>query len=224
MAYEPSLHEVLEAKLAEHQENIHTSLPAHIISYDPSTGMAQLQISISKMLPDGDVVDYPPLVNVPVKQMRGGGWFIHMPLNEFDTGIAHFCEKSIDDWVSTGGVVEPTDYRQHDISDAIFDHGISPKNNPIPLAHSEDFTMGAEDGSIVIRLKRNGTAIVSNKSGASFVMNADGTFDFIGKAHFHDDINCEGDVSDKKGSMDQMRSKYNPHTHGDSPPPSLSMG
>ncbi len=36
-------------------------------------------------------------------------------------------------------------------------------------------------------------------------------------------IKATEDISDKTGSMQEMRDAYNPHTHGNSPPPSEPM-
>ncbi|MFW1857924.1 phage baseplate assembly protein domain-containing protein [Acinetobacter defluvii] len=37
------------------------------------------------------------------------------------------------------------------------------------------------------------------------------------------DIKSKANISDQKGSMQAMRDAYNPHTHGNSPPPSTPM-
>ena len=47
-----------------------------------------------------------------------------------------------------------------------------------------------------------------------------GNVEIIGGLKVLENIESEGEVSDKTGSMQAMRDAYNPHTHGNSPPPS----
>ncbi len=50
-----------------------------------------------------------------------------------------------------------------------------------------------------------------------------GNVEIIGGLKVLENIESEGEVSDKTGSMQAMRDAYNPHTHGNSPPPSVQM-
>lgn len=50
-----------------------------------------------------------------------------------------------------------------------------------------------------------------------------GNVEIIGGLKVLENIQSEGEVSDKTGSMQAMRDAYNPHTHGNSPPPSALM-
>ena len=50
-----------------------------------------------------------------------------------------------------------------------------------------------------------------------------GNVEIIGGLKVLENIESEGEVSDKTGSMQAMRDAYNPHTHGNSPLPSALM-
>jgi phage gp45-like len=50
-----------------------------------------------------------------------------------------------------------------------------------------------------------------------------GNVEIIGGLKVLENIESEGEVSDKTGSMQQMRVTYNIHLHGSSPPPSVQM-
>ena len=50
-----------------------------------------------------------------------------------------------------------------------------------------------------------------------------GNVEIIGGLKVLENIESEGEVSDKTGSMQAMRDAYNPHTHGNSPQPSALM-
>ena len=50
-----------------------------------------------------------------------------------------------------------------------------------------------------------------------------GNVEIIGGLKVSENIESKGEVSDKTGSMQAMRDAYNPHTHGNSPPPSALM-
>lgn len=46
---------------------------------------------------------------------------------------------------------------------------------------------------------------------------------FTGDMHVQGNITCGGDVADAVGSMQEMRDRYNTHTHGSTPTPSPEM-
>lgn len=174
-----NLDQFLENILSYWQENIHTNTVGHIIGYDHITGMAQIQIDISKLLPDDEVIDLPPLVNVPVvPTFRGGGYFISTPVKSGDTGVIHFMENSIDDWLIDGKLQEPTDYRMHDYSDAVFNPGVSHSKNPLKFADPDAMVFGTEDGKLLLKLRLDHSISLKNE-------------------HVNADISSDGDINIK---------------------------
>ena len=125
MSETPTLAEVLQAAIRAELLDVHTMLPCKVKSYASETQKASIIPLLRKKYRDESIVDLPVINDVPVQWPSGGEAFIHLPLAAGDTGIAIFCEKSLDIWLSgSGGVVSPEDPRHHDISDAVFIPGV----------------------------------------------------------------------------------------------------
>lgn len=103
--------------------NLHTSMPAIIMSYDANTRTITAQIAIQRVFTDGEglsgPMNLPPCVDVPVIFPGGGGYEITFPVKEGDECLLLFSERCIDSWFVSGEPNVPADYRQHDLSDAI---------------------------------------------------------------------------------------------------------
>jgi hypothetical protein len=99
--------------------DLNVCLPAKIISYDPETQYADVQIQLYQNV-NGAMVEYPPIPNVPVKHPRaaGGTCRIHMPLQPGDDVTLIFSQRSLDNWKTEGGMTDPADPRKHHITDA----------------------------------------------------------------------------------------------------------
>ena len=120
---------------------INVQLPATVVSYDKDTQTVTVKIVPCFRRRDpsqgNDVVCYsPPVVSgVPVSFLRGGTSSLTFPLVAGDPGLLMVCDRSIDEWKSTGNDrTEPQDQRRHDISDAYFYPGGSSPAVPIPAA------------------------------------------------------------------------------------------
>jgi hypothetical protein len=118
----------IEAALLE----THTWLPALVVAVRP-TGQVDLQpllLRRYKTLPAP--VPLPIIQNCLVVQPRGTLYGIKLPVQIGDTGVALFCERSLDKWSLSGGAVDPMDVRHHDLSDAVFVPGLYPLSQPVP--------------------------------------------------------------------------------------------
>ncbi len=123
MDYEQSLatpETAADRQIQQDRLNLHTALPAKVVSFDPGKQTVTLAVQIKMQLADGSGADIPPLVDVPVSFPRGGGFAVTFPLQAGDEGIAIFSERCIDGWWHSGGVSLPLDFRLHDLSDAMF--------------------------------------------------------------------------------------------------------
>lgn len=126
---------LIDAKLME----IHTSMPAKIVSYNAATNMAVVQPLLKRKYIDEDFpVELPTISNVPIAFPRMGTAWIKFPVNPGDEGKISICERSIDKWLTTGGSVDPDDPRKFSLSDAIFEPGLNSLTNPM-------FPLGAAD-------------------------------------------------------------------------------
>ena len=179
-ALSPTLAEVIVKAIEARIFDLHTGLPARVLSYDPDSQSAEVQPLLNRVFLNADqeleTLEIPPLKNVPVQYPAGNGWHISYRLAAGDVVYLTFAERSLDKWLDTAGVltVDPADSRKHDLSDAIAIPGIRTRSAAVPDP-GDDLVLGKEDGSIEVRLSP--TQIAVNAGGTTIIVRDDGTVD-----------------------------------------------
>jgi hypothetical protein len=153
--------ELLQNALRSNNIDLHVSLPGKIVNYDSNTQKADIKPLIKKKYTTEieKVVDVPIINEVPVffPQANGGKAFLHMPINTDDTGLIVFCDRSIDNWLSTNDRTksfEPDDSRIHDLSDAVFFPGINPFTESFDVSDNNNVIL--KNGSSEFQLTKDG--------------------------------------------------------------------
>lgn len=117
--------------------DVHTALPAIIISFDANKRTVSAQPTIQRVFSDGEgkagADNLPPCVDVPVVFPMGGGYELTFPINKGDECLLIFAERCIDSWFETGRPSEPADFRQHDLSDGFALVGVRSLANIQPV-------------------------------------------------------------------------------------------
>lgn len=171
----PTLEEVIRAALAAAQGRIHTALPGRIESYDSERQCANVQPLIQNITLTGegeDLVETLPIINdVPVVFPRGGGFFISLPLAKGDYVLLVFNERSIDKFVTgSGGVTDPLDPRQHNLSDAVAFAGFYPFAQSIEDSNGEDLVLGKDENGVQLALTADGRVNVTFGGGQTITI------------------------------------------------------
>lgn len=116
------LAETFKSERVTTKNQIRVALPGIVQSFDPGAVTAVVQPAIRSVETDNDgnhvTKNYPLLVDVPVIFPRGGGCTLTFPVKAGDECLLIFADRCIDFWWQSGGVQEPVDQRQHDLSDA----------------------------------------------------------------------------------------------------------
>lgn len=164
----PTFPEVIRDAIRSELLDLHVSLPARIESYDPLTQKAKIKPLLKKKYLGASPgkVDLPVISNVPVQwpSSSAGKTFIHLPLKKGDIGIALFCERSLDKYLSSQGeVVSPEDPRIHDISDAFFIPGARPF--PLALTNVNDSDIIIQNDVFRIELSPEGKISLTGAGG-----------------------------------------------------------
>lgn len=130
--------------------DLHTALPGKIVRYDSSTQKADVQLLIKERYTDESgatqVRDLPVIPAVPVQFPGAGGYRITFPIATDDTGLVVFSEASLDKWLVSGGTVDPSDDRRHDLTDAVFLPGLRDFGHALGSAPTDRATFGKDDG------------------------------------------------------------------------------
>ncbi len=99
-------------------------MPGRIETYDSAKCKASIQILIEDITTNeiGERIAKPlPIItDVPVQTLGDGfGMRIELPLAKGDYVTVLFASRSVDRWLAHGGLVDPGDERDHDLSDAV---------------------------------------------------------------------------------------------------------
>ncbi|PQL06100.1 Gp138 family membrane-puncturing spike protein [Pantoea ananatis] len=144
---------------------LRVSLPGIVQSFDPATCTCTIQPAIA-----GQGVDekgqlqsapLPLLTDVPVIFPRGGGCTITFPVKAGDECLVIFSDRCIDFWWQNGGVQEPVDPRQHDLSDAFAIVGPQSQAQKISGISTTSVQVRTDDGSSFIELMQGGNVNIT---------------------------------------------------------------
>lgn len=169
-----TLNDAIRAAIEYRLNNLHTALPAAIISYDYTTQKASVQPLLNKVWAAGtattnnqDIANdlttpMPVLENVPVIFPRAGGASLTFPVVQGDTCLLLFIERSTDLWLTVGGQVSPDDNRKFDLSDAVAIMGLFPFTETSAATNNEDVLLTFAGSSI--RIKPDGEVDIKTAS------------------------------------------------------------
>jgi hypothetical protein len=136
MGEQRSLGDVIEGFIRHELAHVHTSLPAKVTSYDPTTNTVDVEFVTKPDFHDPDTrkrvfEERPSLGNVPVIWPRGGGYVVTVPLAAGDFVWLMFSEQGLAEWRASGQVSEPVDARRHSIGWPYAMPGAFPDSSPL---------------------------------------------------------------------------------------------
>jgi len=174
----------------ELMKSVYTCSPGHILSFDPDTQRAQVQIGITRVDINDERFPPPPIIEVPVS-FPGDDWSMEYQIDVGCEGLIHFSQRCIDGWLNTGGIADNPIGRFHSIQDAFFVPGVRSlpnvttdfQNNGVRLRDKagtqsvwlkNDGSIRAENPNVHVILNANGSINITNSGGGNISMAADG--------------------------------------------------
>lgn len=173
-----NLTELIKRSFSEMMKDVATSIPGHVLAFDPVTQLAQIQIGIQRKDVKGVSFDPPPLIEVPV-YFSGGSFLVEHQIDPGDEGIVLFSQRCIDGWLNTGGIADNPILRFHDFSDAMFLPGVRSQPNKIQSFANNGVRLRNADGTHYVWLKNDGTIEQANSNGTIKIL-PNGTVDING--------------------------------------------
>lgn len=127
MSLTPDLPDIIDAGIATAIDGLNFCTVGVVQSYDGKR-KATIVPQIKKLLPNGDTIDLDPITDVAVSFPGTPISGIAFDLPTGTTGTIIFSDRSLDEWLSSGGTqtVSPKIQRQHAMTDAIFYPGVVP--------------------------------------------------------------------------------------------------
>jgi hypothetical protein len=175
----PDYIETLRAAISQGINGLFVGLPGRVDSYNPVTQKASIKPLLKRAFIDNagneGLDELPVLPDVPVIFPRGGGYYLSMPIEKNDNVLLLFCDRSIDTYMVSTGVVDldPVDLREHDLSDAVAIPGFFPTPKVIKDVIATDAVFGKEQGA---QIRAKGSTVEVTTAGAptstAFVANA----------------------------------------------------
>ncbi|MEG1232258.1 MAG: Gp138 family membrane-puncturing spike protein [Acinetobacter sp.] len=155
--------ELLEQAKENAMMDVRVSMPARIVSFDPATKTAQVEICMQMVDDDDSAIEYPPLVDCPCLFTRGGGFHVVHPYSAGDSGLVLFSDRCLDGWFESGKTAPPMDFRVHSMSDAYFIGGADHLGNVSPIVNGAVF-IGKDDNSAGLQINADGSLILKGAS------------------------------------------------------------
>ncbi len=191
---------------------LRVSLPGIIHSFDPVAVTCEVQPAIKGTVRDGKggskSVELPMLVDVPVIFPRGGGCTITFPVKAGDECLLLFSDRCIDFWWQSGGVQEPVDPRQHDLSDAFALVGPQSQAQKIADISTDSLQIRTDEGSAFIALAQSG-AVTINTS----LLTINGNVSVNGEVTTKGNVSVHGGITSTGDQIAQGISQAT-HVHG----------
>lgn len=154
----PQLMQLLEESFEYGMTNVHTAFPAVVKSYDAETRRAEVQPSLKRKMSNGEFMDLPIIVDVPVLYFGTAKAGIHIPLEEGDEVLIVCSERCLDSWKDAGGdSIEDTDTRRFSMPDAVAIPGLQATTFPnisdlegLSLHHDSKIVITTEKTTITV--------------------------------------------------------------------------
>jgi hypothetical protein len=190
--------DMLEAVLGNHlKDNLHTSVPGHVLQFDPDTQLAGVQIGLLRTDVGGSSFAPSPIVEVPVQFAGGAGGSIEFKIEPGDEGLIVFSQRCIDEWVNRGGVAPTNDLRRFSANDAVFIPGVRSQKGALANFENNGVRLRNKAGTRHVWLKDDGSLVIVVDS-----------IDVTGPATFNDDVFTMADIQNQGVSIGKD------HRHG----------
>ena len=171
--------DVLEAFREALQRNMHTAMPAVVVSYDATTKTANVKptckqpVKVTGEHPSDEqgftYVELPTIPDVPVSFPSGGGYYVVFPLQPGDSVFLVFSETPMGEYLLNATVgAKPLDTRRHSLGYPIaIPGGARPDSKAIADSSATDLIVG-KDGTDS-QIKVSATDIQVGKGATDFV-------------------------------------------------------
>src|SRR5690348_14035919 len=194
--------DVYRAAIQQALAAVWTALPGYVVSFDPDTVTAVIQIGIQTQLlgPDGQVtqVTPSPLQDVPVMFPRGGGCTLTFPVKAGDECLVIFACRSIDSWWQSGGVQAQSASRSFSRADGFAIIGPMTQANKISNISTSKTQLRSDDGSAYVELDPAGQIVNVTAPGGMTVdapnVHFTGQTQFDKDMHFKTSLTSDTDV------------------------------
>ena len=195
------------------REVIFSSLNCHkvgkIVSFDADNQTAQAEMLVQKSV-NGQIIEYPVLVDCPVFVISGGKACITLPVTAGDSCLVLFNDEDMDNWFATGSKQEANTNRHHSFTDALIMVGFRHQANKI--ANYSATNMQLRMGSIMVDIGED-KAEITDGSAKITLTGGNITIEGTNVKVQSSNITLEGSAVAVNGVLTINGTPYLAHTH-----------
>jgi len=150
---EPQLEDVINGAIDDLAYTLNCHRVGIIESFDPVNQNATIKLvdkGVYEYTENETIIDYPPLLEVPVLIHKATDGGITIPIIKGDTCLVVFNDRDLDNWLLNGLIQRPNTLRKHDLSDAIAIIGIKNQKNKIADYNNLATVINYKDNKITI--------------------------------------------------------------------------
>ena len=166
--------ELLRSAFINMMKGVCTSIPGHILTFNPETQLAQVQVGIVRVDINDATFEVGPIIETPV-YFPGGAFCVEYQIDPGCEGDILFSQRCIDGWVQSGGIAANPIGRFHNMQDAMFLPGFRSIPNALPNFQNNGVRLRNRAGTQFAWLKNDNTIELANGAG-SMLLKADGSF------------------------------------------------
>jgi len=179
-----SLEKVIQTAIDTALKEVHTCLPAVVTRVNNADQLIDAQITIKRKMAD-ELVNLPLLVNVPIRYWRSKTFSITFPIEIGDHVRILFAERSIDTWLTEGGIQDPFDIRKFSLSDAFAE--------PV-MYHQKDVIPNFDPTNLEIKTNSGDTKIIVKAGEGVEIVTTGETIVTSSKTTINNDVEITGDL------------------------------
>ena len=141
---------LVDERIKTFKSTLNTVIVGEIVSFDPATVTAEIQIGVTFPLDGGEMMPITNLLNVPIMALKAGGFTMTFPVKAGDECIVFFSQRDISTWIENGGQIQPSTPRQLNLSDAVALVGLQSAKTRQQNYHADNFEIRSENASVSI--------------------------------------------------------------------------
>jgi len=188
---------LVDERLKTFKTTLNTAIVGNIVSFNPVTVTAEIQIGVSFPLDDGTPFNITNLLNVPIMVLQAGGFSMTFPIKAGDECIVFFSQRDISLWLENGGQIQTSSKRQLNMSDAVALVGLQSAKKRVVNYDPDNLQIRTENASLTIT--PDGEVLVDTRSEINITsdngINITGNVDIDGEITVSGNMNTDGKLT-----------------------------
>lgn len=184
---------ILFNRLNDTKGEIKVQLPCKVVEVNNGGNEVSVQILDYTSDQEGNLVEYPIIPNVPIRQpMDSGKAYIRLPIQKGDTGTIEFFDSDVSDVVATGVYSYTEEEDWHSLNYGLFTNGFLPDNKLFSFDVNSKIIIGTKSKQFIFKVNENDELVVKAPKAVMEIPQIEVN---ATKTKVTSDIEIEGDIT-----------------------------